>query len=264
MPPNPSHCAWFENALTNLETSDNKQVLVVNFNHTVTDIDTINEWARHFRLNYCSESDIDSGIVATGLSRSDYLQNHKLPTRGSIRAGDFAELLVADYIQFILGYTVPRTRYDRKINPNSSTQGVDVIGFKFSLDENQSHDELITCEVKARFTRSANTLQHSINDSKKDFETRLPIALNAMRQRLLDRNDIEGSNQVARFENKTALPYKEISGATFVCSQNQWSESLVTDSVGEHPNENTLYVTFLGDDFMSLANRLYETAYATT
>lgn len=262
MPENaPSHCAWFgENAETNLQTSDGKAVTVVNFNHEANE-EILNEWALQFRLNYCSDADLEAACTATGLSQADYLRNQKFPTRGSIQAGDFAELLVADYIQFLLGYKVPRTRYDRKINPNSSSQAVDVVGFKFNHEGQTRNDELITCEVKARFTATANTLQNAINDSRKDYETRLPFALNAMRQRLLDRNDVDSANEVARFENKTSRPYREVTGAAFVCSRAVWSENLVTDSVGEHENEHASYFTFVGDDFMDLARRLYELAY---
>ncbi len=267
MPENePRYCSWFENTDTVFQTTDGEEVKVVNFNHEIDEV-ILNEWANHFRKHYCSDHDLTEDSTAMGVSRADYLRDIKFPGDGrpgsSIRAGDFAEILVADYIQFLMGFSVPRTRYDRKVNRNSSTQSVDIFGFKFNEEGNVAQDELITCEVKAHFTNSRSTLQNAIDDSKKDFEMRLPFALNASRQRLRDRNELDTAEQVGRFMNKLENPYREISGAALVCSNAVWEEGFVTGSTSEHSNDNVVLLTFLGDDFMELVHRLYEIAYVT-
>ncbi len=267
MPPTPSHCVWFEDTNRTLRTSDGREVRVINFNHQQDDA-LLSEWASHLRRHYCSDEDLTANSTSMEMSRADYLRDVKFPNNEgfgpSVRSGDFSEILVADYIQFLMNYHVPRTRYDRKATPNSSTQGTDILGFKFAENGIAGNDELITCEVKASLRNVGNSLQDAITDSKKDYETRLPIALNATLQRLKDRGETEAIRTVERFMNKTSNPYRQITGAFLVCSNNCWTDNLVTDSdSSDHPNENTFFLAFTGTDLMDLANRLYETAYAT-
>lgn len=268
MPPAPRHCDWFEDTETLLTTADGRDVRVFRFNHQ-DNPDVMNAWAAHFREHYCSDADLTALSAATGMSRGDYLRDIKFPSTTapgpSVRSGDFSEILVADYIQYLLGYTVPRTRYDRKDTRDSSTKSVDVLGFRFNDPENPGPgDELITCEVKGSLTAPAsNTLADAIDGSKKDHELRLPFALTAALLRLKDRGDAAGATALERFMNKTAFPYREVSSAALVCSNAGWNEALATDSNTPHPNTNLMLVVFLGDDLMVLANRLYELAYAT-
>ena len=267
MPTQPSHCSWFQDTGTTLSTVDGKEVRIIDFNHQQND-EILREWATHLRRHYSSDEDLERFSTSMGMSRSDYLRDIKLPNNTnlgpSIRSGDFSEILVADYIQFLMNYDVPRTRYDRKAIPNSSTQGTDILGFKFSENGTSSNDELITCEVKGSLRTASNTLQKAIEDSKKDFETRLPIALNATLQRLKDRGETESIRTVERFMNKTSIPYKQITGAFLVCSNSCWADDMVTQSdSSDHPNPHTIFLAFRGVDLMDLTNRLYETAYVT-
>ncbi|HEY1037734.1 MAG TPA: Hachiman antiphage defense system protein HamA [Candidatus Paceibacterota bacterium] len=263
----PSHCSWFENAHRTLRTADGKDVPIINFNHQ-QDEAILTEWALHLRRHYSSDADLEAASTSMGMSRSDYLRDIKFPNNTppgpSIRSGDFSEILVADYIQFLLNYDVPRTRYDRKATPNSSTQGTDILAFKFSAENIPANDELITCEIKGSLRTASNSLQDAIDDSKKDFETRLPIALNATLQRLKDRGETESIRTVERFMNKTSNPYKQITGAFLVCSNGPWADEMVTESDSSgHPSLNTFFMVFTGVDLMDLANTLYEKAYAT-
>ena len=57
--------------------------------------------------------------AGTGKSRSQYLLDLVFPDRANapgpgVRSGDFAELLISDYVEFILGYWVPRGKYAEK------------------------------------------------------------------------------------------------------------------------------------------------------
>lgn len=256
---NPAYIEWFRD-INDLQTSDGENVQVISFDH-VNDEGAINEWAHQFRINYETDAELEASCETTGLSQEEYLRTIKLPSQGSTRAGDFAELLVGDYLSFLLGYTVPRIKYDRRENPNVPTSGVDMIAFKVYEDDDQNEDELLTCEVKSRFSRGGNTFQIAVDDSQKDFETRLPFSLNAVRLRMLERNEIQTARKVARFQNKTASHYRKITSAALVCSNDQWDESLITTATGEHLNPNKFYFVFRGEDFMSLVHRLYQAAY---
>jgi len=156
------------------------------------DDDTLASWAAHFRQYYCLDSEIDELRRGYDLSRQDYLLEIVFPdaqaTPGpSIRAGDFAEILVADYLQHLLGYHVPQWRYDEKIIRNESVKGADVIGFRLVGDAESPLDELVVYEAKATLSgrERGNRLQDAIDDSAKDFNIRKAYSLNAMRRRYI-------------------------------------------------------------------------------
>jgi hypothetical protein len=84
-----------------------------------TDSTLISDWAKAFRQNYCPDAEIDALIAGTPHSRTGYLNEIIFPDKHvapgpSVRAGDFAELLVSDYLEFLLGYWVPRGKYSEK------------------------------------------------------------------------------------------------------------------------------------------------------
>lgn len=90
------------------------------------------------------------------------------------RVGDFSELLVADYIEYVLDYMVPRTRYDRKTNRNESTQGTDLIGYKMG-DKPRKTDEVQLVEIKG--TSDPKSKNKGMNGCKMRLMIRKRISL---------------------------------------------------------------------------------------
>jgi hypothetical protein len=156
--------------LEELQTSNGKTVEVWELRHTNDDLST---WAKHFREHYCKDVDIDELRDGTGMSRKDFLNTKKFPDSvekpgTSTRAGDFGEILVADFLEFIENYEVLSkvTRYSNKINRNSSPQGCDVIGFRFKKKGSQSPlDELAIYEAKAKFTGKAEAAENRLQEA---------------------------------------------------------------------------------------------------
>lgn len=259
----PNHINWFKKIKNSLKTSDLKNVAQINFVYP-PDSTMFSNFISYLRNHYCADEELDTLRKPTGLSRKDFLKTIKIPDQNhaSIRASDFSEIIVSDYIQFILNYVIPRTRYKYKINKNTSPHGIDVLGFK-TLDHNKinKNDELITCEVKASLRKkNIDTLQNAIKDSIKDFDIRKAESLNAIKQRLKG----EGKNNIViiieRFQNKTDKPYKEITGAAIVHSNETWENEIITNSSCEnHPNvDNLLLLLIKGKNLMDLVNSLYE------
>ena len=117
-----------------LTTADGKTVQMFEFCHRDDD-KVLSDWAKHLRNQYCLDRENDTLRKGTGYSRTEYLNEIKFPDSSvkpgpRIRSGDFSEILIADYLQFILNNWVPRTRYDDKATRNESTKGCDIIGFK--------------------------------------------------------------------------------------------------------------------------------------
>jgi len=265
MPQHSTHLDWFTDTGVELTTMTGQNVKVINFNHT-DDETILKAWAKYFCNHYIKDEEIDSACTPMGLSRSDYLRTIKFPDvvrpGASIRSGDFSEILVADYAQFVLDYSVPRTRHDAKMNRNTSPNGVDVIGFKLMGGEENRKDEMITFEVKASLSvKKRGTFQKAIDDSRKDFNTRTPEALNAMRQRLKEKGDLEQVRLVERFQNPIDHPFKEVTGAVLVSSNHCWEDGFVSSTNSEHPNSNLYLLTIKGEQLMELAHKLYKLAY---
>lgn len=259
----PGHLNWLIDTGQRLKTADAKTVLVLEFRHQ-KDEKVLSEWAKHFRNHYCLDAEIEKLREGTGYSRAEYLNKIKFPDASdspgpSIRAGDFGEILVADYLEYSLDYLVPRTRYCDKTIRNESTKGCDIIGFKILTEGQEStKDTLAVYETKASFTgsKSNNKLQEAVQDSAKDV-TRKAESLNAFKQRLPGLSSL-----VERFQNPEDHPYREVSGAVALFSTSCYTavHASKTDA-SAHPNREDLVLIIIhGPDMMRLAHELYRRA----
>ncbi|MDF1690614.1 MAG: SAVED domain-containing protein [Cycloclasticus sp.] len=265
MPWTSEHLQWLVDTGYAITTVCGKQAKVFRFDHDVNNQDVMSKWSKHFRNHYCSDEDIDI-LKGPGQSRADYLLTMKFPSETgapgpSIRAGDFAEILVADYLTYLHGYMVPRTRYDRKGVPNESTKGSDVLAFKTQCD-NPVNDELLVYEVKAKLSGQPKPmLQEAIDHSAKDY-LRLGESLNGIKQRMFDRNEASSVALINRFQDSVNKPYKTKFGGAAVCSTSAFDNgTLAVADSSQHPYSADLeLIAFYGDELMTLAHTLYERA----
>jgi len=229
----------------------------------------LSAWGRHFRQHYIDDEDLPAMVHGTGLSNADYLREILFPdaaqTPGpSLRSGDFGEILVADYVEYLLGYWCPRAlRYQGRWNRNDSTKGCDIIGFKFATDApHHPNDELFIFESKSGMTNAnSNRLQDAITDSAKD-NLREATTLNAMKQRMLVRGLRAQADKVERFQDEAARPFKRINGAAAVLDDQVFGETdLTTADASAHPNGGNLrLIVIRGPSLMKLVHALYERA----
>ena len=268
MTASPSHLGWLVKTGKVLRTQDGVPIELWTLNHQPNS-KILSAWAKHFRNHYCDDGQIDLLRNGTGHSRADYLTKLKFPdahaTPGpSIRSGDFAEILIADYVEYILGYWVPRTRYDDKTIRNESKKGSDTIGFRFQRDDNPStEDTMLVFETKAQLsgTKARVILQNAIDDSAKD-EIRKAESLNAIKQRLIDHKQLDQAAQVARFQSPEDNPYRSLYGAAALFTSEVLDETVLSKSdAGKHPHKPRLAVIVLsGPNLMELVHNLYSLA----
>jgi hypothetical protein len=269
MPDTPPHLAWLTNTHETIQTADG---LVAEVWELIPESDqaVLSAWSKHFREHYCEDALLDKLREGTGLSRAEYLEQMKFPHATeapgpSIRSGDFAEILIADYVEFKLGYWCPRElRYDMKWNRNESTKGCDVLGFRFVRDGRVSpSDELFIFEAKARLSGNAavNRLQDAVDDSAKD-PLREGMSLNALKQRCIERADNESAAKIRRFQNMADRPFKRLSGAAAVLSTQVYDRNLLAQTTtAHHPNSAALkLIVVKGNALMPLVHALYERA----
>jgi hypothetical protein len=272
------HTNWLIDTGQRLKTADGKDVEVWEFRHEKNEA-VLSAWAKHFRNHYCLDAEID--FLRGKRPRPDYLTNIKFPCKTSklgpgIRAGDFGEILVADYLQWLQGYWVPRVRWSSKFVRDESPKGSDVIGFRLhKKDEADSaKDVLFVFEAKTKFSVSKiNRLQDAINDSAKDH-IRIDDSLNFIKQKLLDKNEVEQAKRIERFQSPVDMPYKETYGAAAIISDECFDadelaaadcqkvrKSAKSKEVFPHPNLDSLVLLVIkGPDMMDLVHELYRRA----
>jgi hypothetical protein len=262
----PSHIHWLIDTGIRLKTVDGKDIEVWEFRHKHDSL-LLSEWAAHFRNQYCSDTQIDTLREGTGMSRMEYLTNRKFPSKTtklgpSIRSGDFGEILIADYLEFICNYWVPRSRSSRTIR-DEADKGSDIIGIKIIHPGTFSqNDEMIIFEAKAAFSSTKrNRLQDAVNASNKD-EVRKGESLNAMKQRFLDKRKKEMAEKIQRFQNILDNPFIEKSGAAAILENSVFDKTKFDETATSfHYNYNSLsLIVVKGENMMPLVHELYKRA----
>ena len=261
------HISHWLRKLANRSTASGKEIEVWLLNHQQDEV-VLSAWAKHFREHYCPDNIIDMLREGTGLSRKEYFNQLIFPDQQqspgpAIRSGDFCELLVADYLEFSLGYWVPRARMEAKAVRNESVKGCDVIGFKvINQDSNPSpNDEMVVYETKGKLTGSHhNLLQTAVEHSAKD-SLRKAEALNFLKRRLIEKQN-RLWERVQRFQNPVDHPYVEKNGAAAILSTSVLEQSdLESTDTNEHPNDNNLKLLLIhGANLMPFVHALYDRA----
>ena len=269
----PKHINWLVNTGEQLFTSDGKPVEVWEFRHQPDD-EILSAWAKHFRNHYCSDNEMDNFRKGFGYSRADYLAKIKFPDAQkapgpSIRAGDFGEILIADFLEYVLGFWVPRARYGAKVINNESSKGCDIIGFHFEQEgEESSKDRMVIFEAKARLTTDQLTVdkrisgfQSAINDSEKD-EIRKACSLNYLKQQLYYQRKFDEAARIERFQNIQDHPYTELYGAAGIFSEESYIPETITEASAEkHPSRGKLkLIVVRGPQLIDLVHELYKRA----
>ena len=245
-------------------TNEGKQIEV--FHLDIQDNPEIFEdWAKQFRRNYCSDDELYEMTASMNIPRKEYLKNFKLPSDSGIglstMSGDFGEILVSDYLQNIEKYVVPRTRYNSKVNKDTSTQGSDVLAYKTDF-LNTANDEVLVMEVKSsssnsRSSEAKNRLQEAINHSDKDFE-RFSTSIVASYLKLKNSN-IEQANVVKRFLNITDNPFNVLYGAVAVHSNHSFDINVLKKVVSKNHRdyEKLRLLVVHSDELMNFIKKLY-------
>ncbi len=262
------HIRWLIDTGKRLKTADGKDVEVWEFRHEKDDA-VLSAWAKHYRNHYCSDNQIEHLCQGTGKSKKEYLTDIKFPDCShapgpSIRSGDFGEILAADFLEFILGFWVPRARYIDKAVRNESTKGSDIIGFFFQqYTEFSKKDTLAIFESKAQYSgsKAEPKLQEAVNGSAKDI-TRKAESLNYIKQRFLDTKHEDDADKVERFQNEIDNPYKQLFGAIAHFDSTIYNNSIVSSTTTQqHPQKKVLkLIVICGNDMMNLVHELYRRA----
>ena len=242
------HLKWLEPQNSSLTTACGRTVEVFDLKPDFDNTLVFTQWAKHFRNHYCLDSEIDTLRDGTGYTRGKYLEEIKFPDISvnpgpGIRSGDFSEILVADFVEFLLQHWVPRTRYANKAVRNESTKGTDVISFKTSDPSKSSPKDILSLyEIKAQLSKGQPRarLQDAIDDSIKD-DLRKAESLNAIKQRLLDKGQPIDAQKISRYQNLSGNPYTQKHGAVAVIDSSVLDLTIITEATAaNHPDGKSI------------------------
>ena len=255
-------------------SSRGEEIQVYKFNTELLDDNSLNNWALGLRYNYIEKDLLELAISGTGLTKKEYLEkmifpNPEVSQGAATMSGEFGELLVYDYINYVLEYYVPRVRYFNKVNPDMPVPGSDVIGYKMeNYKKGSKNDKLLVAEVKTRSTISGNkttaiteTITKAIQGASKD-RVRVGESLNAEKSKLLTRGRFREAKIVERFQNKTDNPYNLDFFAVAVMDNELYSEQLILDVINNQ-NENIKFTNILiihSKELKSFLRDLYKRA----
>lgn len=254
--------------------SSGKEIQVYKLNNELLADSILNSWASGLRNNYVEEILLEPLIKGTGLTKQEFLEKNIFPNHqnklGAITmSGEFGEILVYDYINFVLKHYITRTRYLEKVNPDMPVSGSDVIGYKVkNINKPSKSDHLIVAEVKTRSSKVGNknrscekTVKDAIEHSIKD-RVRIGESLNAEKRRLLNRSRNDEAKIVERFQNKTDNPFIIDFFAVAVLDIDLYSDQVVLDVVNSQ-NENvksTSILIILSKELLIFLRDLYRRA----
>lgn len=249
---------------------------IYKFDKDILNEDMMNEWARGFKRNYITEENEEELYKGTGLTKEKYLEKMVFPNNGtrlgkSLMSGEFGELLVYDYFNFLLKYYTSRTRYLEKTVSYDAIKGIDVICYNIkNIQIPSENDSLIVAEVKTHSSKKGNcknAVKEAIADSKKAIEDskmlRIAESLNAEKKRLRIGQRFDEAKIVERFQNKPDNPYILDFFAVAVLESKVYSEDIVIEEVNKYIPENNIPINMLvihSEELSLLIKGLYRRA----
>lgn len=235
-------------------------------NHS-EDEDVLNEWALHVRKNYIEDNTLKEDAEVNEKTIEEYLSEYVIPQKGepfgaTARSADITEILVADLLEFIFNYSVPRYKLKNRSGKNNSQQGTDVIAYKYenSNKKPSNKDELIAAEIKAELSKDEfNCIENAIKDSKKD-RYRLARTIDYCRKRLNELGKTQEHEEIKRFLFKPDNNYKIIYTAVGISSCENVDKIIELSISGEKleiKNDDKIFYIH-GKELMKLTHDIYE------
>ena len=231
------------------------------------DESVLDDWALHIRKNYIDDDQLIDDASINDMSVEQYLKEYVIPQKEdelgpTARSGDITEIIVADLLEFVFNYSVPRYKMKNRSGKTNSQQGTDVIAYKFYNSDKSPNekDELIAAEVKGALSSDTyDPIKSAIKDSQKD-DHRLARSIDYCRKRLQELGATEESNEVKRFLLKPDNNYKLSFAAAAVSSRETVEDVIVLDVLGEdleiRSGQKIFYIH--GKKLMESAHNIYQ------
>ena len=261
----PLHIKWFVSEKgIHLKDSVPVNCYLIDYQDDDTVLD---EWALHIRRNYIDDDQLLEDATVNEMTIGEYLTQFVIPQKRdhfgpTARSADIGEIIVADLLEYVYGFSVPRYKMKNRAGKCNSLQGTDVIGYKYYHDDHTESikDELIATEVKAALTKDDySPLTDAIEHSAKD-EHRLARSIDYCRKRLRELGQTQESENIKRFLFKPDKNYQLTYAAAGISSKKVVDSEIVLVA-----NDNELEIRsgemifFIhGERLMELTHNIYE------
>ena len=233
----------------------------------------LDEWALHIRRHYLRDDLLAQRSLLRRLSQEEYLKEYVIPQRGDqfgpqAIAGDFAEILVMDLMQYCKDYVVARYKHHDRLVKDRSEPGCDVVAYKFDNGylAPSRKDELQIIEVKSAVSKtSVSDVKKRVNqaiDGSEEDPNRVAMTLNYMSNKAANENDTLTRDELIRFLNKADNPFVERYGIAVTVDSNVFS-SITTDLEDLQSNDLSGMVFLIqAKDFRDLVYDVYSRCVA--
>lgn len=235
------------------------EIVTVYSINTLND-DELNEWAKHILAHYISQQGIIEGAKANKITPEKYVEDMVLPqvsTQKKDVSGNFGEIVFCDFIEFVLGYTVPRYKLFGN-PPGNPTQGIDIVAYKKD-SVHSFNDVVLYSEVKAVLSKSNfPKLQAAIDDISKRKDKDFSLALDTARRKLNSLGNKEEATEITRFQD-SERPCKRIKAAGLITV----AVSCINDAflgINVKKGENIETHVIYANDLWNLAKDLWRRA----
>lgn len=168
------------------ESKDKIKIYKLNENHRQVFIEKLPD---NYKVCFISEHDLEERIVSFKSSHKEEM-NEILPLKGSIKSGDFGEILC--YLLFKekyndIGINGPK-KWRWKENQDVAAPYSDVILYKNDIDKPSEEDILISIESKMKATKNltSSPIQNAINGAQKDHISRMANSLSWLKKKAKD------------------------------------------------------------------------------
>jgi len=202
--------------------------------------------AQTLRRCYAKDALVEERVLATGLNASEVMAA-LLPSRGSIKAGDFGEFFAYLYqaAEAHPEAAVGPKKWRMKANSDSPAPGSDVVQFLLPSWPTPSDLDVVVCaEVKTKSTdREWSPIKNAIDGCRKDRTSRLATTLVWLRDRAVI-DDVSGVDldTLNRFVNADAHPPAEKRFRAIALVETDLLESELEDAPDVPPEDYSLII----------------------
>lgn len=252
----PKYIEWFVKNPEEIKLDTGESLVVYSINHQVDD-SILDEWGKHISQHYIDDYRAEERAHKLKVSKEEYLKSNWFDLAGKDISGNFAEIVFSDFIEFVLGFQVPRYKLFNNY-PGNPQHGIDLFGFKFN-EKDSTKDIVNFMEVKAVLSKKDySTISSSVEDINKRTDKQFALILENAHEKLFSLGCFDEVTMIERFQDseKQCIRLKSSGAITIsdTCTSDDFIGLKVTNGL------DVMIHLIHGNDLLNVAKDLYRRA----
>jgi hypothetical protein len=207
---------------------------------------------RELRRNYISREELAIVLQGLGADRlADHLRQNKLPTKTSIRYGEFGEALSGALFRRVKRYCVPIMKLRYKQGRNQPTQLADILAFRLRADPLR----VAVLEAKTRATRDLGIGAEAYTQLTTTVRDGLGQAITFVVARLAEANPALATRIAALLDGRRVIE----SHVVLVFDEARWDERVI-ERLRAAVNDDVATTVIRLPDLAALVHASYKAA----